>query len=351
MREYELWFIVANISNQTKIELIKKYNNEENIYNNIDSIDNCYIYKGGEYERLKSTTISQGTALFQYINKNNINYVTINSEYYPERLKEIDDAPYVLFYKGDVSLLNYNMVAIVGSRKNSTYGEVVTRQIVGELRNMDYGGVSGVAYGIDAIAHKECLSRGIKTIGVLGCGIDIIYPRANKLVYNEIEKNGLLISEFLPNTKPMPYNFPRRNRIITALSRGVIVIEATVKSGSLITVNYALQYGRDVMAVPGLVSNTNSKGCNLLIRDGAKVFVELDDLYYFLNVIKKEEKKIENNDIKLLLNNVLSSEPIHLDKIIQCVNVDRMALFELLFEMQNRNEIICLPGNYYARIN
>lgn len=351
MREYELWFIVANISNQTKIELIKKYNNEENIYNNIDSIDNCYIYKGGEYERLKSTTISQGTALSQYINKNNINYVTINSEYYPERLKEIDDAPYVLFYKGDVSLLNYNMVAIVGSRKNSTYGEVVTRQIVGELRNMDYGVVSGVAYGIDAIAHKECLSRGIKTIGVLGCGIDIIYPRANKLVYNEIEKNGLLISEFLPNTKPMPYNFPRRNRIITALSRGVIVIEATVKSGSLITVNYALQYGRDVMAVPGPVSNTNSKGCNLLIRDGAKVFVELDDLYYFLNVIKKEEKKIENNDIKLLLNNVLSSEPIHLDKIIQCVNVDRMALFELLFEMQNRNEIICLPGNYYARIN
>lgn len=351
MKEYELWFIVANISNQTKIELIKKYNNEENIYNNIDSIDNCYIYKGGEYERLKSTTISQGTALFQYINKNNINYVTINSEYYPERLKEIDDAPYVLFYKGDVSLLNYNMVAIVGSRKNSTYGEVVTRQIVGELRNMDYGVVSGVAYGIDAIAHKECLSRGIKTIGVLGCGIDIIYPRANKLVYNEIEKSGLLISEFLPNTKPMPYNFPRRNRIITALSRGVIVIEATVKSGSLITVNYALQYGRDVMAVPGPVSNTNSKGCNLLIRDGAKVFVELDDLYYFLNVIKKEEKKIENNDIKLLLNNVLSSEPIHFDKIIQCVNVDRMALFELLFEMQNRNEIICLPGNYYARIN
>lgn len=351
MREYELWFIVANISNQTKIELIKKYNNEENIYNNIDSIDNCYIYKGGEYERLKSTTISQGTALFQFINKNNINYVTINSEYYPESLKEIDDAPYVLFYKGDISLLNYNMVAIVGSRKNSTYGEVVTRQIVGELSNMDYGVVSGVAYGIDAIAHKECLSRGIKTIGVLGCGIDIIYPRANKLVYNEIEKNGLLISEFLPNTKPMPYNFPRRNRIITALSRGVIVIEATVKSGSLITVNYALQYGRDVMAVPGPVSNVNSKGCNLLIRDGAKVFVELDDLYYFLNVIKKEEKKIENNDIKLLLNNVLSSEPIHLDKIIQCVNVDRMALFELLFEMQNRNEIICLPGNYYVRIN
>ncbi len=351
MREYELWFMVVNISNQTKIELIKKYNNEENIYNNIDSIDNCYICKGGEYNRLKSTPLSQGTALFQYMNKNNISYVTINSIHYPESLKEINDSPYVLFYKGDISLLNYNMVAIVGSRKNSTYGEIVTRQIVGELSNMDYGVVSGVAYGIDTIAHKECLNRGIKTIGVLGCGIDIVYPKVNKLVYKEIERNGLLISEFLPNTKPMPYNFPRRNRIITALSKGVIVIEATVKSGSLITVNYALQYGRDVMAVPGTVLSSNSKGCNLLIRDGAKMFVELDDLYYFLNVIKKEEKNIENNTIKLLLSEVISSEPIHLDKIIQCVNVDRMALFELLFEMQNRNEIICLPGNYYARIN
>ena len=351
MREYELWFIVSNISNQTKIELIKKYNNEENIYNNIDSIDNYYIYKSGEYERLKSTEISRGVELFQYINKNNINYITIKSEYYPENLREINDAPYVLFYKGDISLLNCNMVAIVGSRKNSTYGEVVTRQIVGELSNMDYGVVSGVAYGIDAIAHKECLNRKIKTVGVLGCGIDVIYPKANKLIYNEIEKNGLLISEFLPNTKPMPYNFPVRNRIIAALSKGVVVIEATVKSGSLITVNYALQYGKEVMAVPGPVLSSNSKGCNLLLRDGAKMFVELDDLYYFLNVIKKEGNNIENNSTKLLLNKVISNEPIHLDKIIQCVNVDRMALFELLFEMQNRNEIICLPGNYYARIN
>lgn len=351
MREYELWFIVANISNETKIELIKKYNNEENIYNNIDSIDNCYIYKGSEYTKLKSTSLSQGTELFQYINKNNISYVTINSDQYPESLKEINEPPYVLFYKGNLSLLNYNMVAIVGSRKNTTYGEAVTRQIVGELRNIDYGVVSGVAYGIDTIAHKECLDRGIKTIGVLGCGIDIVYPKVNKMVYKEIEKNGLLISEFLPMTKPMPYNFPRRNRIITALSKGVIVVEATVKSGSLITVNYALQYGRDVMAVPGPVLNSNSKGCNLLIRDGAKVFVELDDLYCFLNVIKKDGKNIEKNTIKLLLSDVISSQPIHLDKIIECVNIDRVALFELLFEMQNRNELICLPGNYYARIN
>lgn len=351
MREYELWFIVSNISNDTKIELIKKYNNEENIYNNIDSIDNYHIYKGKEYERLKAATLDEGKLLLDYMNKNNISYVTMSSPSYPKLLREISEPPYVLFYKGNLSLVDSNMVAIVGSRKNTIYGETVTRQIVGELSNMDYGVISGVAYGIDTIAHKECLNRGIKTIGVLGCGIDIVYPKVNKIVYKEIEKNGLLLSEFLPTTKPMAYNFPRRNRIITALSKGVIVIEATVKSGSLITVNYALQYGIDVMAVPGPILSDSSKGCNLLIRDGAKMFVELDDLYYFLNIVKKMKKNIQNNPIKLLLNEVISGEPIHLDKIIQCVNVDRMALFELLFEMQNRNEIICLPGNYYARIN
>ena len=351
MRDYELWFIVANISNETKIELIRKYNNEESIYNNIDSIDNHSIYKGKEYERLKNTLLTEGNKLLEYISKNNISYVTINSIHYPDRLREIEDPPYVIFYKGDLSLLNYNMVAIVGSRNNTNYGEVVTRQIVGELKNMDYGVISGVAYGIDTIAHKECLSRRIKTIGVLGCGIDVVYPKTNKLVYKEIEENGLLISEFLPGTKPMPYNFPRRNRIIAALSKGVIVIEATIKSGTLITVNHALQYGVDVMAVPGPIISNTSKGCNLLIRDGAKMFVELDDLYYFLNVIKKESKNEEKNSIKLLMESIINSEPIHFDKIIECTNVDRTALFELLFEMQNRNEIVCLPGNYYARIN
>ena len=351
MREYELWFIVSNISNESKIELIKKYNNEENIYNNIDSLDNRFIFKGKEYTKLKETPVVLGKSLLEYMNRNNINYVTYNSKEYPESLKYISEPPYVLFYKGDFSLVNTNMVAIVGSRKNTSYGEVITKQIVRELSNMNYGVISGVAYGIDTIAHKECLRMGLKTIGVLGCGIDIIYPKSNRDVYKDIEKNGLIISEFLPGTKPLPYNFPRRNRIIAALSKGVLVVEVAVNSGSLITVGYAIEYDIDVMAVPGSVLSGNSKGCNLLLRDGAKMMVELDDLYIFLNEIKKYDENIEENPTKIFLKNLIGREPIHLDKIIQCVNVDRMALFELLFEMQKRNEIICLPGNYYARIN
>lgn len=243
------------------------------------------------------------------------------------------------------------MVAIVGSRKNTNYGEQVTKFIVSELYNISYGVVSGVAAGIDSIAHREILFRGGKTIGVLGCGIDVVYPRFNKNLYDRISEHGLLISEFLPGTKPLSYNFPQRNRIISALSNGVIVIEASNKSGSLITVDYALSQSKDVMVVPGPIFNETSKGCNLLIYQGARPFLGKKDLYEFLNVIKKDDKNNAKNSIKKCLLDVIGKEPIHIDKIIGSLNIDRIALFELLFEMQNENEIICLPGNYYVKIS
>lgn len=147
----------------------------------------------------------------------------------------------------------------------------------------------------------------------------------------------------------MSYNFPRRNRIISGISDKVIVVEATKKSGTLITVDYALSIGKEIMAVPGPVINGNSEGCNKLIRDGAKPFTGMEDLYDFFNIKKDIKEKNENNGYKEYLLKVIDNEPKHLDDIIESVNVDRKVLFELLFEMQNRNEIICLPGNYYAK--
>ncbi|MDZ5016875.1 DNA-protecting protein DprA, partial [Clostridium perfringens] len=146
-----------------------------------------------------------------------------------------------------------------------------------------------------------------------------------------------------------PYNFPRRNRIISGISEKLIVIEATKKSGSLITVDFALSIGKEIMAIPGPVLNGNSEGCNKLIRDGAKPFTEMDDLYDFFDINKEKDRKMEVNEYKISLLKVINDEPKHLDDIIKTVNVDRKVLFELLFEMQNRNEIICLPGNYYAK--
>lgn len=351
MKEYELWLILMDISNYEKVKLIEKYNNEENIYNNIDNIIKEKLLHKNFLTKIKNNNKEKEEKLEEYLFKNNIKYVTYSSSLYPDRLKNIDNPPYVIFYKGDITLLNYNMVAIVGSRKNTNYGEQVTKFIVSELYNISYGVVSGVAAGIDSIAHREILFRGGKTIGVLGCGIDVVYPRFNKNLYDRISEHGLLISEFLPGTKPLSYNFPQRNRIISALSNGVIVIEASNKSGSLITVDYALSQSKDVMVVPGPIFNETSKGCNLLIYQGARPFLGKKDLYEFLNVIKKDDKNNAKNSIKKCLLDVIGKEPIHIDKIIGSLNIDRIALFELLFEMQNENEIICLPGNYYVKIS
>lgn len=351
MDKYKTWLITLGLSDYAKIKLIEKYNNEENIYNNIDNIIKEKLLHKNFLTKIKNNNKEKEEKLEEYLFKNNIKYVTYSSSLYPERLKNIDNPPYVIFYKGDITLLNYNMVAIVGSRKNTNYGEQVTKFIVSELYNISYGVVSGVAAGIDSIAHREILFRGGKTIGVLGCGIDVVYPRFNKNLYDRISEHGLLISEFLPGTKPLSYNFPQRNRIISALSNGVIVIEASNKSGSLITVDYALSQSKDVMVVPGPIFNETSKGCNLLIYQGARPFLGKKDLYEFLNVIKKDDKNNAKNSIKKCLLDVIGKEPIHIDKIIGSVNIDRIALFELLFEMQNENEIICLPGNYYVKIS
>lgn len=351
MNRYELWLISNEISNDCKIKLITKYNNEENIYNNIENIIKNEEFKNYNLNKFRNKNIDNEEKLMEKLIKNNIKYVTYSSENYPQKLRDISNPPYVLFYKGNIKFFNEKMAAVVGSRKNTIYGEEVTKTIVAELSNVDYGIISGVAYGIDSIAHKEILRRKGKTIGVLGCGIDIVYPKINKGLYNEIIKNGLLISEFLPGTGPLAYNFPRRNRIISGLSEGVIVVEASIKSGSLITVNYALEQGKSVMAVPGAIFNSGSKGCNLLLRDGATPFLEKEDLYTFFNINKINSNKIGKNSIENLVLSVIQKEPIHIDKIIENVKVDRVALFELLFELQNKNEIICLPGNYYAKIS
>ena len=278
MKEYELWLILMDISNYEKVKLIEKYNNEENIYNNIDNIIKEKLLHKNFLTKIKNNNKEKEEKLEEYLFKNNIKYVTYSSSLYPERLKNIDNPPYVIFYKGDITLLNYNMVAIVGSRKNTNYGEQVTKFIVSELYNISYGVVSGVAAGIDSIAHREILFRGGKTIGVLGCGIDVVYPRFNKNLYDRISEHGLLISEFLPGTKPLSYNFPQRNRIISGLSNSIIVVEAKERSGTMITVNSALEQGREIYAVPGNITSINSAGTNELIKQGAKILTTVKDI-------------------------------------------------------------------------
>lgn len=339
----ELWFILLKISNDKKIKLLEYYRHEKNIRLNKNNIKDLI----GKFDEITEVSIEK---LVHYLINNEIGYITIKHNDYPKNLLDINDPPYCLFYKGNIDLLKGNLVSVIGARKCSSYGAEVAKRISKEISENNITVVSGLAAGIDSISQKNAIDYKGKTIGVLGCGIDVIYPKSNKNLYLEIiNKGGLIISEYIPKTPPLAFNFPRRNRIISGISEKLIVVEASDKSGSLITVNFALESGKDIMAIPGPVINGNSSGCNKLIRDGAKPFTEIEDLYDFLNIDIKAKEKLAKNSYKELLIREINSEPKHLDDIIKSVNVDRRVLFELLFEMQNRNEIICLPGNYYAK--
>ena len=236
-----------------------------------------------------------------------IEIITKESGVFPENLKNIHDVPRKLYCLGDVSLLKKKAVAVVGARKCSEYGRQVALKVGETLANNDIVTISGMAEGVDAAAHIGALNAGGWTIAVLGSGVDVCYPRCNKSLYEKILKQGLVISEYPLGTKPVPYNFPRRNRIISAISSAVTVIEAGSGSGSLITAEIAAEQGKEVMAVPGNINSTYSIGCNKLIADGASIMTVPEDILYLIGVkprLKEEELgnmgEIEKNIFELL---------------------------------------------------
>lgn len=349
--DYKLWMILLDISNNYKIKLINKYKSEKDIYDNFEYIireNNILLKKFKTYDNYNLT--KEIDLLTEKLKKNNIKFIVTTDKEYPEELKYYDDRPYVLFYKGNINLLKGLKVAFVGARKCTNYGIQAAKILTNELISYNITIISGGARGIDSIAHKTAISGNGNTIAVLGCGIDICYPRENNLLFSEIEKKGLIISEFLPGTPPMAYNFPRRNRIISGLSKLTIVIEASKKSGSLITARLAIEQGKDVMVVPGSIFSNESIGCNTLISEGALVFAEMADLYTALKLdINRKNNKCDS-PIKEKILSVIEEEPKHIDYIESHCKFDREVLINVLFEMQMKKQIICLPGNYYAKI-
>lgn len=230
------------------------------------------------YQAIKAKEKVQTDDIIDIENKIKCNYVTIVDKDYPQSLKSIGNPPLVLFYYGDISLLyKPNTLAIIGKRKNSQYGLQVCKEIVSGLKEYNSIVISGLAMGIDSIAHQSAIENNLKTIAVLGSGIDYCYPSSNINIYNEIKNKGLIVSEYPNDILPTPNNFLIRNRIIAALSDSIIVIEANYKSGTMNTVSYGLEFGKDIYAVPHL-ANSNS-GCNYLIKQGAKLIECAKDIY------------------------------------------------------------------------
>lgn len=212
---------------------------------------------------------------------NNISLLTNKSKKYPEKLAQISDSPTGLYYKGNIDLLNSRSIAIVGSRECSNYGKQMAVKFAYELAKLGFTIVSGGARGIDTFAHIGALAAGGRTIMVLGNSLEYIYPPENKDLEERIlNNNGLLVSEYMVGTKPSKYTFPERNRLISAISDGVLVVEAGIQSGALITVDFALEQGKNVFAIPGNITSKYSVGTNEIIKQGAKLVTNMKDILY-----------------------------------------------------------------------
>jgi len=209
-------------------------------------------------------------------------YTTVISNNYPKKLKHLNRPPFVIFYEGDLSLIDKTSLSVIGSRNNGEYGKIMCEKIVKELVDNNIVIISGLAKGIDSIAHRVALKNHGKTIGVLGNGINYYYPKENQDIQNEIKEYGLLISEYPPSLSPKKEYFPNRNRIIAALGDGLIVIEAKKRSGTMITVREALDIGKEVMCVP--TSTLDNSGCNELIKNGAYLIEDANDVLEILNI-------------------------------------------------------------------
>ncbi|MDD3628250.1 MAG: DNA-processing protein DprA [Actinomycetota bacterium] len=216
--------------------------------------------------------------VIDFVLRNKIGLLSIGGDDYPDMLRQIHLPPLLLFFKGDrIKKMEFS-IAIVGSRKCTAYGKEAAMYISKNLSEMGIIIVSGLAAGIDSFAHRAALEGKGGSIGVLGCGIDLVYPPENRVLYEKIPENGSIITEFLPGTPPLKSNFPVRNRIISGLCQGVIVIEAGERSGAIITCEIALKQNREVMAVPGSIFSPSNKGCHRLIKEGAKLVENIDDI-------------------------------------------------------------------------
>ena len=280
------------------------------------------------------------------------NYFTIEDDIYPQCLKEISNPPLKLYYKGNLNLLKEErLIAVVGTRNPSSYGKLCCEYMVKKMTSANITIVSGFAKGIDSIAHKTSLLAGGKTIAVIASGLDIVYPASNLSLYREIEEKGLILSEYEAGVKPFKFNFPQRNRIIAGLSKGIIVVESKDRGGSLITADLALEFNRDVYAVPGDVFSEYSKGCNNLIRDSkAKSLSNINELLDDYSW-KIEEKNINNKytQNQLLILNSLSSEK-NLDNILMETKIEQTEILAELMTLEIMGAIKSIAGGRYKKI-
>lgn len=286
----------------------------------------------------------------------NIRLISFWDSDYPESLKSIYDPPVLLYCKGNPDVFLKPGIAIVGTRRASSYGRSVAESFAKEISCLGIPVISGLAKGIDTCAHRGALKGNGKTVAVLGCGANVVYPAENRGLYQQISEEGAILSEFPIDEKPAPHYFPRRNRIVSGMSAGTVVVEAGKESGALITAYLALEQNREVFAVPGPVQAPGSKGPHRLIREGAKLVENVDDILNEitqLHSVQQSQQKVtprpELNPLEEKIWDVLSDEPLHIDVISEKTDLQTSEALTSLLTMELKQAVRQLSGMMYVR--
>jgi DNA processing protein len=315
-----------------------------------------------DFSKNKNKYSEEYKRMLDLCDKKKIKIITILDEQYPVNLKNIYDAPVILYYKGKLFKEDAYSLSIVGTRYPSEYGKNACQKFVNELSELKIPVISGMARGIDALSHKVCLDNGNITYAVLGSGVDVIYPPDNKNIYDMISENGAVISEFEIGAKPDKVNFPRRNRIISGISLGTLIIETGLRGGSRITAEFALDQNKEIFAVPGYIYSKKSEGCNNMIKKGMAKLVEnaddiISELCYKLDGYAdigkkayKEEKQTEMSLFERGIYDVLEYMPKHIDEIsfLSAFNISDCLVS--LLSLEFKGLIRQMPGKYFIKI-
>ena len=286
-----------------------------------------------------------------------VKIIPFGSAIYPARLRSIADPPPCLYVKGEIRREDDKAVAVIGTRSASHYGRRVTRDLCRGLASLGFTVISGMARGIDGVAHDEALNAGGRTIAVLGSGVDRAYPPEHRKLYHRISENGAVISELPLGAPPLAFNFPARNRLISGLSAGVVVVEATEKSGSLITAAIALEQGREVFAVPGEVGSSRSRGGHRLIRQGAKLVENVDDILEEIapQLVARDRQPAALRTLPVdaqpethKIFDLLQERSLHIDEVIEASGFSASRVSQILLELELQGFLKQLPGNRYS---
>ena len=331
-----------------KVDIVDLMREPAKYYDKVHSI----IGEAASKRLIQPFELKQIDDILILLNRKGCGVIIRGDAEYPDSLDEIDVPPAILYYKGDIGLLKTRCLGVVGTREPSRYGRDYTEKFVELLAKCSLTIVSGLARGVDAIAHRVSLQNHGKTIAVLGCGIDIVYPAVNAQLYEDIARDGLIISEYPLGTPSLAYNFPERNRIISAISQGILITEAGYKSGSLITADYAIKQNKELFIIPSALNSPRGQGGNMLLKtcQGAMV-LSPDDIIDALGVKPQPTKKASAMQLDFIeekLIDALSYSEMHFDDLIDLTGLGVSDLNSLLVRMEITGLIRKLDNNYYG---